>query len=58
MHRRCRDHELGKFKECLRDLEEVLQQTQQRARADASQLAQRDEQISRLHEQALTLEKE
>jgi uncharacterized protein (DUF3084 family) len=35
-----------------------LQQAQQRTQDDALQLAQRDEQISRLHEQALVLEKE
>lgn len=42
----------------LHGLEETLQQAQQCAQADATQLAARDEQISRLHEQALALEKE
>jgi hypothetical protein len=53
-----RDKELQEVQAELRKRDAALQQAQQRTQDDALQLAQRDEQISRLHEQALLLEKE
>jgi uncharacterized protein (DUF3084 family) len=53
-----RNKELQDAQAELRKRDAALQQAQQHTQSDALQLAQRDEQISRLHEQALALEKE
>ena len=53
-----RDRELQEAQAELRKRDAIVQQAQQRTQDDALLLAQRDEQISRLHEQALLLEKE